>query len=31
MDDEIEELLIRYGLTSGEIVKAVVEARRASK
>lgn len=30
-DDEIEELLIRYGLTSGEIVKAVVEARRASK
>jgi transketolase len=30
-DDEIEELLIRYGLTSGEIVKAVVEARRVSK
>jgi len=30
-DDEIEELLVRYGLTSGEIVKAVVEARRASK
>src|SRR5919106_368096 len=30
-DDEIEDLLVRYGLTSGEIVKAVVEARRASK
>jgi transketolase len=30
-DDEIEDLLVRYGLTSGEIVRAVVEARRASK
>lgn len=30
-DDEIEDLLVRYGLTSGEIIRAVVETRRASK
>jgi len=27
-DDEIEDLLVKYGLTSSDIVKAVVESRR---
>ncbi|MDF3032980.1 MAG: transketolase, alpha subunit, partial [Nitrososphaeraceae archaeon] len=27
-DDEIEDLLVKYGLTSSDIAKAVVESRR---
>ena len=30
-DDEIEDLLVKYGLTSNDIAKVVVEARRSSK
>ena len=30
-DDEIEDLLVKYGLTSNDIARVVVEARRSSK
>lgn len=30
-DDEIEDLLVKYGLTSADIARVVVEARRSSK
>jgi transketolase C-terminal domain/subunit len=30
-DDEIEDLLVKYGLTSADIARVVVEARRSSR
>jgi hypothetical protein len=30
-DDEIEDLLVKYGLTSADIAGVVVEARRSSR
>jgi len=30
-DDELEDLLVKYGLTSNDIARVVVEARRSSK